>query len=71
MSLLIKGGTVVTADQSFAADVYCVDGKIAKVGADLNVPSGTEVIDAVGQYVMPGAHVSVSPMARMGRKVGV
>ncbi len=54
MSLLIKGGTVVTADQSFMADVYCVDGKIAKVGADLTVPGGTEVIDAAGQYVMPG-----------------
>ena len=54
MSLIIKGGTVVTAEQSFAADVYCVDGKIAQVGTDLDVPVDTEVIDAAGQYVMPG-----------------
>lgn len=54
MSLLIQGGTVVTADQSFAADVYCVDGKIAQVGTDLNIPAGAEVIDATGQYIMPG-----------------
>ncbi|MDP6967534.1 MAG: dihydropyrimidinase [Gammaproteobacteria bacterium] len=54
MSLLIKGGTVVTADHSYTADVYCVDGKIAQIGADLAVPANTEVIDAKGQYVMPG-----------------
>jgi len=54
MALLIKGGTVVTADQSFLADVYCVDGKIAQVGLELNVPADTEVIDATEQYVMPG-----------------
>jgi len=54
MSLLIRGGTVVTHEQSFRADVYCVDGKIAAIGEDLDVPSGTEVIDADGQLVMPG-----------------
>ncbi|HIG36642.1 MAG TPA: dihydropyrimidinase [Oceanospirillaceae bacterium] len=60
MSLLIKGGTVVNADQSFVADVYCVDGKIAQIGPHLNVsnlPSytqDTQVIDATGQLVMPG-----------------
>jgi dihydropyrimidinase len=54
MSLMIKGGTVITADQSFAADVYCVDGKISQVGPDLEVPKGAQVIDATGQLVMPG-----------------
>ena len=29
MAVLIKGGTVVTADQTFRADVLCADGKIA------------------------------------------
>ncbi len=54
MSLLIKGGTVVNADTSTRADVLCVDGKIQAIGRDLDVPAGTEVVDAEGQYVMPG-----------------
>ena len=54
MSILVKGGTVVTADLTRRADVLCVDGQIAAVGDDLDVPSGTETIDADGQYVMPG-----------------
>ena len=59
MSVLIKGGTVVTAEQMFRADVYCEDGKIKAVGENLSVPSsgsggGAQVVDAGGQYVMPG-----------------
>ena len=54
MSLLIRGGTVVTHDQSYRADVYCVDGKIAAIGENLDVPANTEVVDAGGQLVMPG-----------------
>ena len=36
MSLIIRGGTVVNADQSFTADVYCEDGIIQAVGADMD-----------------------------------
>ncbi|MGB8713634.1 MAG: dihydropyrimidinase [Onishia taeanensis] len=54
MTLLIRGGTVVTHDETFRADVLCVDGQIAAVGLDLEVPAGAEIIDAAGQYVMPG-----------------
>src|ERR1044072_3787116 len=54
MSLLIRGGTVVTAEGSARADVYCADGVIKAVGAKLDAPSGARVIDAGGQYVMPG-----------------
>ena len=50
----VRGGTVVNADRQFAADVLCVDGTIVAVGNDLEVPSGAQVIDAGGQYVMPG-----------------
>jgi len=53
-SLLIRGGTVVNADRSFACDVLCQDGLIVAVGENLQVPSGTTVVDAGGQYVMPG-----------------
>ena len=54
MSVLIRGGTVVNADQSIRADVTCAGGQILEVGPDLEAPSGAEIIDAGGQYVMPG-----------------
>jgi len=54
MSLLIKGGTVITHDDTYRADVYCSDGIIQAVGADLDIPAGAEIVDAGGQYVMPG-----------------
>ncbi len=54
MSVIIKGGTVVNADQSFRADVYCDDGIIQAVGPDMDAPLGVDVIDAGGCYVMPG-----------------
>lgn len=54
MSILIRGGTVVNADRAFRADVVCAHGQIVAVGADLATPLGATVIDAHGQYVMPG-----------------
>ncbi len=54
MSVLIRGGTVVNADRRFRADVYCQDGKIKAVGPDLEAPSTAQIVDAGGQYVMPG-----------------
>jgi dihydropyrimidinase len=54
MSVLISGGTVVTADRSFRADVLCEDGLIKAVGEGLAAPAGAERIDAGGAYVMPG-----------------
>ena len=54
MSVLIKGGTIVNADQSFGADVLCKDGRILAIGKKLEIPKGTKVIDASGQFVMPG-----------------
>ena len=53
-SVLIRGGTVVNADRQFRADVLCVDGKIHSVGDNLEAPAGAQVVDAGGQYVMPG-----------------
>src|SRR5919206_1656448 len=54
MSILIRGGTVVTADEAKRADVYIEGGTIKAVGAKLDAPSGARIIDAGGQYVMPG-----------------
>jgi dihydropyrimidinase len=51
MSTVIKGGTVVTADLTYAADVLIEGGKIVAVGPGLK---GDKVLDAAGCYVMPG-----------------
>ncbi|MEK7417951.1 dihydropyrimidinase [Delftia lacustris] len=55
-SVWVRGGTVVNADRQEKADVLCVDGTIAAVGPDVAalVPAGAQVIDASGQFVMPG-----------------
>jgi len=50
-SKVIKGGTVVTADLTYAADVKIENGTIVEIGPNL---SGDEVLDATGCYVMPG-----------------
>eukprot|EP00294_Goniomonas_avonlea_P002942 CAMPEP_0114542458 /NCGR_PEP_ID=MMETSP0114-20121206/1846_1 /TAXON_ID=31324 /ORGANISM="Goniomonas sp, Strain m" /LENGTH=500 /DNA_ID=CAMNT_0001726757 /DNA_START=8 /DNA_END=1510 /DNA_ORIENTATION=+ len=52
--ILIKGGTVVNADQQFEADVAISDGKITAVGPGLTPESGARVIDATGKMVIPG-----------------
>ncbi len=54
MSVLVRGGTVVTADVTLRADVYCDGGTIKAIGDKLDVPSGARVIDAGGLLVMPG-----------------
>ncbi len=54
MSIIIRGGTIVTSEQTWKADIYCDDGKIKAIGEDLDVPSTTEVLDASGQLIMPG-----------------
>jgi dihydropyrimidinase len=53
-TVLIRGGTVVNADRAFRADVLCQDGRIVAVGEGLSAPAGATVVDAGGQYVMPG-----------------
>jgi dihydropyrimidinase len=54
MSLLIRNGTIVTADDTFVGDVLCEGETIAAVGFDLQAPEGAEVVDATGKYVFPG-----------------
>ncbi len=54
MAVHIKGGTVVTADRSYRADVLAVDGRIAAIGEKIEAPAGAELVDAGGCYVMPG-----------------
>jgi dihydropyrimidinase len=54
MSVIIKGGTVVTAESEFKADVLCEGEQIKAIGPKLDAPAGAQVIDASGAYVMPG-----------------
>jgi dihydropyrimidinase len=51
--LLFTGGTVVTAEGSFRADVLVEDERVVAVGTDLPA-NGAETIDASGRLVMPG-----------------
>lgn len=53
MTTLIKNGTVVTAGDTFQADVLIDGGKISLLGQNLPA-AGHEVIDAAGLLVMPG-----------------
>lgn len=54
MSLLIRGATVITHEERYTADVLCVDGLIAAIGANLEPPTDCEILDGSGQYLMPG-----------------
>src|ERR671912_580815 len=51
--LLFSGGTVVSAEGSYRADVLVEDEKIVAVAAELDA-DGTETVDASGKLVMPG-----------------
>jgi dihydropyrimidinase len=53
MSLLIKGGRIVTAADDYVADVFVDDERISLIGEDLDV-GADRVIDAAGKYVLPG-----------------
>ena len=54
MSLLIKNGDIITADCRYTADLYCEDETITRIDRNINLPPGTEVIDAAGKFVFPG-----------------
>lgn len=51
--MLIKSGTLVTASETFNADILIRGEKIAQIGANLSVP-GEEIIDASGKLILPG-----------------
>lgn len=53
MKKLIRNGIIVTATDTYQADILIENGKISTIGQDLSV-AGAEVIDAQGRYVFPG-----------------
>lgn len=53
MKTIIKNGTLITAADTFQADILIVDETISLVGKDLADPNA-KVIDASGKLIMPG-----------------
>src|SRR6059058_3868897 len=54
MSVLIKGGRIVTAPDDYVGDVFVENGTVTLLGESLDV-SADRTIDASGKYVIPGA----------------
>ncbi len=53
MSILIKSGRIVTAEQDYPADIFIEKETITTIGTSLTMPAD-RVIDARGKYVIPG-----------------
>jgi dihydropyrimidinase len=65
--IVIRGGTVATVSESFAADVGIVGETVAAVGRDL--PAGRREIDARGKLVLPGgvdSHCHIEQLSAAG-----
>src|SRR5436305_253377 len=54
MPLLIRNGQIVTASDSYRADIFCEGETISAIGANLRAPPGATVVDASGKLVFPG-----------------
>ena len=54
MAFVIQGGTLITAAETFKADILVEGERIAAIGPHLAVGEGVEVVDAAGKLVMPG-----------------
>src|SRR5579863_2614257 len=54
MAILIKNGTVVTAEKTFAADVLMEGATIKEVRPGIALEPGHEVVDATGMLLLPG-----------------
>jgi len=53
MATLIKNGTLITASETFEADILIEDEKISLIGKNLQHPNA-EIMDATGKLIMPG-----------------
>ena len=64
---VVRGGTVVTADDVMPADVGLAGGKIVAIGQ--NLPAGASETDAAGKLVLPGgvdSHCHIEQLAATG-----
>lgn len=55
MDLLIKNGTIVTANETYQADVAVDKGKIQAIGNGFPEADYENIVDAHNKYVLPGA----------------
>jgi dihydroorotase len=53
--LIIRNGTIVTADATAVGSIAIKDGRVLAVGADAAMPAARESFDASGLHVLPGA----------------
>src|SRR5438094_10010032 len=53
MSVLIRGGRIITAADDYVGDVYLEGERISLIGESLDLQAD-KVIDAAGKYVLPG-----------------
>jgi len=64
---VITGGTVVTAERQFDADIAITNGRIAALGHDLG--PARDVLDASGRLILPGGvdpHCHIEQLSGMG-----
>lgn len=54
MDLVIKNGTIITATDTYKADVAVKNGKIVMISKDVELEAAS-VVDAAGKLVLPGA----------------
>jgi len=54
MTTLIKNGTIVTATETYKADILVKNGVISEVGREIS-KIASEIIDAAEKWVLPGA----------------
>ena len=64
--ILVSGGTVVTSEGRFDADVRVRDGTIVEIGTGLAAGAGARVVDASGLLVVPGG---VDPHVHLGGRL--
>ena len=53
MKTIIKFGTIITASETFRADILIIDEKIAQIAQNIEI-TDAEKIDAGGKFIMPG-----------------
>jgi dihydropyrimidinase len=66
LDLVIRGGTVATAEKTYRADVGIQGERVAEIGSNL---SGTRIVDATGKLVLPGgvdSHCHIEQLSGMG-----